>query len=361
MRITGTPGRPLAPLLLAALLASCTGDGTTLGPDGAPLGPPVVAVTPSQFALSLIEATNASLEITITNEGGLPLRVDDVAATSPFLVPEFAGPRELAGGATLHVTARITAPAAVQSPLDAALEVRSNDPETPLVSVPVRLVATVGPEPEIGVSADSLTVRVAPGGADVRTFTIRNTGTGDLEITSIAGSAPFLTPGIASAVVVPGDSVDVVVTADAAGLAVGPHLGSIEIASNDDDEPVVSVPLLLSIEAPFPATLGAIQEHVFTPFCSSLDGCHTLDDLAADLVLEEGSSYGSTVGIKCWEVGGMYRIVPGNADDSYLYLKIKPGPPDPRRVGSVMPPYGALSDSAVAVVRQWIEEGAPNH
>ncbi|MBZ0270337.1 hypothetical protein K8I85_19465 [bacterium] len=360
MRIPAPLGRTAVPLLLAALLASCIGDGTTLGPDGVPLGPPVVAVTPSEFALSMIEATNASLEITITNEGGLPLRVDGVVSTSPLLVPDFAGPRDVASGATLGVRADLTAPEAVLSPLEAALEVRTNDPETPIVSVPVRLVATVGPQPVIGVSVDSLTVRVAPEGADARTFTIRNTGTGDLEVSSIAGTAAFLAPGIDNAVVAVGDSVDVVMTADAAGLAVGSHLAAIEIASNDEDAPLVSIPVLLSIETPFPAVFSAIQDSVFSPFCSASNGCHTIETVAGELILQPGSSYGSLVGVKSWEVGGLYRVVPGDADNSYLYIKIKPGAPDPRRVGLPMPPVPPmLPDSFAEVVRLWIEEGAP--
>lgn len=360
MRTAGPLARLVATLTAAATLASCTGDGTTLGPDGVPLGPPVVIVSPSEFVLSMIEATNSSVAIGIASAGGLPLRVEGVTATSSLLVPDFAGPRDLAAGAEVTVTTAITAPAALLSPLEAALEVRTNDPRTPVVVVPVRVVATVEPVPGIDVSADSLTVRVAPERSGVRTITVRSTGTGDLDILSITGTASFLVPGIDHAIVAPGDSVDIVVTADAAGVPVGQHVAAIEIHSNDADEPLVSVPVLLSIEAPFPATFTEIQNRVFTPYCAFIAGCHTFETVAGELVLEDGFSYGQLVGIKSMEVGGLYRVTPGNATDSYLQIKI--GPFDPRRVGFAMPPlpYPPLNDSLVAVVRKWIEEGAPD-
>lgn len=88
-------------LASAAVLNSCVGDGTTLDPSGQPLPPPRITVTPDTLAVSVVEETTQWYEITITNDGGLPLRVTGVRSTEEFLGTDFDDPVEIAGGDTL--------------------------------------------------------------------------------------------------------------------------------------------------------------------------------------------------------------------------------------------------------------------
>jgi len=356
VRVPAAIRAALSLLAVTAILTSCTGDGSTLDPRGAPLGPPEVAVSPARVDLSLIEGTGKAVEITVTNAGGLPLRVESVTSSAPFLSPAFAAPVQLRSGAEVVVDVQVTAASSLASPQDGSIQVVTNDPRVPVLDVPVHVVVTAGPRPEIGVEPDSLTARVAPDGSDARTLRIRNTGTGDLHVSDITVPS-FLSPGITTATVPVDGFVDVVITADAAGLAVGNHLGAVTIASDDEDEPVLAVPFLLRVESPFPATLEAIQEYVFTPRCAS-EGCHAGAFPMVGLMLTGAdSSYASMVNVTSIEVPSLKIVKPGDAANSYLVVKIVPS--DPRRSGLQMPATGpALAPDVIEVIRRWIDEGA---
>jgi hypothetical protein len=343
--------------VVVARLPSCTGDGSTLDPFGAPLGPPQVVLTPARIDLSLIEGTDHAVEIGIANGGGLPLRVDDVTSSSPFITPQFDGPRELRSGESVTVGAQVSALSALASPQDGVIEVATNDPESPRASVSVHVLVTAGPRPEIDVQPDSVTVRVAPDGSDAKVLVIRNLGTAELHVTDVTGPA-FVTPGLTAATVAVGDSVGVVITVSAVGYSAGSYVESIVITSDDEDEGQLQVPILLSVESPFPATLAAIQANVFTPRCSAVSGCHGGAFPMVGLNLTGAdSSYASMAGVRSVEVPSLFLVEPGNANDSYLVVKIEPN--DPRRQNAVMPAVGsALDADVIDVIRRWIDEGA---
>jgi hypothetical protein len=66
----------------------------------------------------------------------------------------------------------------------------------------------------------------------------------------------------------------------------------------------------------------------------------------------------STVGVVATELSGFKRVAPGNAADSYLYMKIAG---DPRIAGDRMPFGGTLTAAEIELVRAWIDAGAKNN
>ena len=54
---------------------------------------------------------------------------------------------------------------------------------------------------------------------------------------------------------------------------------------------------------------------------------------------------------------GKIRVIPGNAQDSYLVIKIE----GRQGVGSRMPVGGALDAVDITNIRNWINEGAKNN
>lgn len=101
-------------------------------------------------------------------------------------------------------------------------------------------------------------------------------------------------------------------------------------------------------------TFQSIQDHVFTPVCT---GCHAGAAAPLGLRLDEGASYALLVNAPSVEVPALQRVQPGNPDASYLIQKLE----GTAAVGSRMPLNApALPQATIAVIRQWITDGAQN-
>jgi hypothetical protein len=99
-------------------------------------------------------------------------------------------------------------------------------------------------------------------------------------------------------------------------------------------------------------TFASIQEHVFTPICTA---CHAGAAAPLGLRLDEGSSYALLVNAPSVEVPALHRVQPSDPDASYLIQKLE----GIAAVGGRMPLNApALPPATIAVVRQWIADGA---
>jgi hypothetical protein len=104
-------------------------------------------------------------------------------------------------------------------------------------------------------------------------------------------------------------------------------------------------------------TLTVVQSTVFTPNCALL-GCHAAPAPEQGMNLSAGMTRESTVDVDAVELAGFKRVTPGNAADSYLYMKIAG---DPRIAGERMPFGGMLTAAEIELVRAWIEAGAKDN
>lgn len=111
------------------------------------------------------------------------------------------------------------------------------------------------------------------------------------------------------------------------------------------------------ISPPPPAvTVTDIENQIFTPRCAT-SGCHVAGDAVFDLVLSSGESYDRLVNVPSAEIPSFDRVEPGNATDSYLYMKVAD---DPRILGDPMPFTGPrLSAGELQLIADWINDGAP--
>lgn len=99
----------------------------------------------------------------------------------------------------------------------------------------------------------------------------------------------------------------------------------------------------------------SIQDNVFTPICTV---CHAGAAAPLGLRLDEGSSYALLVNAPSVEVPSLRRVEPGNPDASYLIQKLE----GIAAVGGRMPlNQPALPQETIAVIRQWISDGAANN
>ena len=102
-------------------------------------------------------------------------------------------------------------------------------------------------------------------------------------------------------------------------------------------------------------TLESIQDNVFSPSCS---GCHTGGGASLPSSMNLTSSAASRVALVnvMSSETGLQRVLPGNANNSYLIQKLE----GTQSSGARMPFGGPFLDTAtIAVIRQWIDSGAP--
>jgi mono/diheme cytochrome c family protein len=102
-----------------------------------------------------------------------------------------------------------------------------------------------------------------------------------------------------------------------------------------------------------------VQAQILTPACVP---CHTDEGRtpSGGLNMKPGSAYASLINVASTGKAGAVRVIPGNPSGSYLIQKLE-GAAD--IVGLRMPRNGPpyLTDAQVALIRQWIQNGAPNN
>ena len=102
-----------------------------------------------------------------------------------------------------------------------------------------------------------------------------------------------------------------------------------------------------------------IQQQIFNPACIA---CHTDEGRtpSSNLNLKTGVSIANLINVASVGKAGATRVVPGNPSGSYLIQKLE-GAPD--IVGLRMPRNGPpfLTTEQIALIRQWIQNGAPNN
>jgi len=89
-------------------------------------------------------------------------------------------------------------------------------------------------------------------------------------------------------------------------------------------------------------SFAADIQPIFNQYCAS---CH---NGGLDPDLREGTSYNFIT------VTDPDQVVPGDAEGSELYQRLI-------GVGNIMPPSGALSNTDIDLVRDWINQGALNN
>ena len=84
--------------------------------------------------------------------------------------------------------------------------------------------------------------------------------------------------------------------------------------------------------------------------------CHSGDD--PDIGMDLTDAYDQLVDVKSKE-SDLMRIAPGNVEGSYLWHKLNSSHEAAGGRGSKMPKMGTIHETDLAVLRAWIEAGAP--
>ncbi|MFQ5456505.1 MAG: hypothetical protein ACE5EA_09960 [Nitrospirota bacterium] len=106
---------------------------------------------------------------------------------------------------------------------------------------------------------------------------------------------------------------------------------------------------------PLEPKLSSIETKIFEKSCA-FPGCHGDIDTKRGLNLKFGKSRENLVDVDSDEKPGVGRVVPGDPDNSYLILKLEG---NSNIDGERMPLNGsALTNEEIAVIREWITNGA---
>ncbi len=109
-------------------------------------------------------------------------------------------------------------------------------------------------------------------------------------------------------------------------------------------------------------SFAAIQNVIFNGKGCSNNGCHGGSRPANGMSLSNGNAYAAIVNVTARAGGGLKRVLPGDANNSFLYRKVsaKTNPGSFSVAGSPMPLAGsALSTNQLAALAFWIDAGAP--
>jgi hypothetical protein len=105
------------------------------------------------------------------------------------------------------------------------------------------------------------------------------------------------------------------------------------------------------------ATFSEIQEQIFTPTCA-VSGCHTGSNPPDGLNLSAGAAYSNIVNVASVQMPQLFRIEPGDPDNSYLVRKVEGTGIVANRM-----PLGTdpLPQELIDLIRQWVIEGAEDN
>lgn len=105
-----------------------------------------------------------------------------------------------------------------------------------------------------------------------------------------------------------------------------------------------------------PSFSTVVQEILTRRGCTN-SSCHG-QATQADLDLRPGTAYGELVNVQAFQDPGRTRVIPGDAQNSYLIIKLE----GRQSVGGQMPATGAPLDSIdLNNIRNWIDQGAKNN
>ncbi len=108
-------------------------------------------------------------------------------------------------------------------------------------------------------------------------------------------------------------------------------------------------------------TFSSSVQSIFTRNCAFATGCHAGPDAQQGMNLSAGQAYSNIVNVRSMQVPELFRIAPGNADSSYLVLKIQGRAGLVGGLGTRMPLGGSLTQAQIDTIVAWVAAGARNN
>jgi hypothetical protein len=132
--------------------------------------------------------------------------------------------------------------------------------------------------------------------------------------------------------------------------------------SGDDTDTADTEPADTVVDSDTDVDRFAPVQALFDRSCAT-SGCHAAPgEPTTGLDLSAGAAYDHLVGVDSAEQPELKRVAPGDLDGSWLWHKVDGSTTDvdPTDQTDAMPPPFGLGEQDLAIVRAWIEAGAPD-
>ncbi len=205
-----------------------------------------MAINPLAIDLGVKAGSTISDTLWITNGGSIDLHWSGTPSSELITLAPDTG--DVNPGATAAVVFTFDATSLNGGTYIESIGFTSDAIDNP--SIVVSCSFTVAAEANIVLSPDSIHTEVAIGTYGTTHFYIRNTGSAELVITNVGNvfTSNWLNPDPRNpGNIAAGDSVLITVTINGTVLSVGDHLGWCFVESNDPDEPVAEIPILVTV------------------------------------------------------------------------------------------------------------------
>ena len=213
--------------------------------------PPEIEVTPQAIDLGILDrdaCSTADLTISNTGDGTLVFEITGRGSGDLTAVPTTG---DVSPGGNVVIALAVCATDLDPGAYQAEVLISSNDQNEAQVAV---VISFTVPPPDIGVSPASFTVTQDRDRVTTADLTITNTGDGtlvfDIETLFLPVGVPWLSVAPDNGTAAPGQSLDLIVTFDTAGLAPGVHTADMVITNNDPDEDPTIIALTLTVPPP---------------------------------------------------------------------------------------------------------------
>jgi hypothetical protein len=215
---------------------------------------PKIKVSPDSVSVTLRVGDGITQDLSIGNIGENPLTWGDLAAEPPVGWLAMDGPTNGTvgvGGAASHVTLLLTNTGLADGPHTTTLRLPSNDPGTPVFSIPVTLTSQA---PAISVAPAFLSVTLGYSKTTAKVLTLNNTGSLTLTWEAEATVSWLGVSPVSGVIGSGGPPTTTTLTFSSTGLGYGPHTTTLRLRSNDPATPVATVPITLTVD---PSIIGA--------------------------------------------------------------------------------------------------------
>jgi uncharacterized protein (TIGR03437 family) len=203
---------------------------------------PGLSISSTQLDFGTVNVTQTrDLKITVSNSAAAAINISSLTASGPFVVTGPSTPVAVPPGQGVDVTVRFSPSSA--APASGTLTILSADPVNPVLTVALKGTATSNSGPSLALSSPSISFgNVTVGQSSNRTFTISNSGTATLNVTSLNTAAPFSVVSPIAPFTVQAGATSTVTTSFAP-TTIGLQTGKLTISSNDPANSSVNVSL----------------------------------------------------------------------------------------------------------------------
>ena len=212
-----------------------------LAGEGVDLSRPVITLDPGALRFGTVTVGEEKWQVlTIRNSGTRSLAVTGISASDGTIL---LSRTRLTIAPGMQDTVAVGFKSSIIGEYSGSVQIESDDPDQPLITIPVSAEVVAAPVPAIVVTPESLDFgRVVANSTSERILTIGNTGTAPLTVDSLSSSEAALTISPARLTVAPGGQATVRVTFHPG--RVGSFSHAIEVFSDDPARPALMIPVL---------------------------------------------------------------------------------------------------------------------